>query len=91
MFVLMTAIIVLFSTQQFNFLDKDVKYRNEQIDGLRFFLSIFVVFHHYVLSESYFSAQDGHMMQSKSIQLTKLLVDMGFPYFHDLWILVLQY
>ncbi|EOJ5580379.1 acyltransferase family protein [Escherichia coli] len=54
MFVLMTAIIVLFSTQQFNFLDKDVKYRNEQIDGLRFFLSIFVVFHHYVLSESYF-------------------------------------
>lgn len=49
-FISIPLIVFIFSSNLFSFLDKDERYRNKSIDGLRFFLSIFVVFHHMIYS-----------------------------------------
>jgi len=51
--LIMTGLI--FSTKAFSFLDKSTESRVSRVDGLRFFLAIFVALHHYVLSYEHFN------------------------------------
>lgn len=54
----------VFGSRAFSFLDNPTESRVSRIDGLRFFLSFFVVCHHYVLSYRYF---EGKPWNSESI------------------------
>lgn len=47
----------IFSSKFFRFIDANNDNRRKNLDGLRFFLSVFVVFHHYGLSYFYFEGK----------------------------------
>lgn len=57
MLFILLASGALFSLKPFQCMDKSSKERNEKIDGLRFFMAVFVVFHHFALSYMYFSGK----------------------------------
>ncbi|MFT8598524.1 acyltransferase family protein, partial [Acetobacter orientalis] len=56
-FMVATIILLVFiiNSNVFSFLDKQEKNRSENLDGLRFLISISVVFHHMIFSYYYFN------------------------------------
>ncbi|PYD78510.1 acyltransferase family protein [Komagataeibacter sucrofermentans] len=57
-FICMSALVLVFSTPLFSFLDKAETGRNHHIDGLRFFLAIFVAFHHMIYCYRWYHGLD---------------------------------
>lgn len=55
--ILLATAGIIFSSKRFSFLDNSSVLRVERLDGLRFFMAIFVVFHHFSLSYMYFSGK----------------------------------
>lgn len=71
----------LLNSSFFSFIDKDNKNRANQIDGLRFFLSIFVVFHHFVLAHSWFTTGDWSLNALGAYPVNKLSGGFGVALF----------
>ncbi|WP_312209509.1 acyltransferase [Pseudescherichia sp.] len=65
----------------FSFIDKENRDRSNQVDGLRFFLSIFVVFHHFVLSYTWFTAGDWSLNALNPWPVNKLAGGYGVVLF----------
>lgn len=55
MLIAVSALIIIFNSNFFSFLDKEEKNRSENLDGLRFLLAISVAFHHMIFSYYYFN------------------------------------
>ncbi len=72
---------LLLNLPLFSFIDKENKARANQIDGLRFFLSIFVVFHHFVLAHSWFTASDWSLNALNAWPINKLAGGFGVALF----------
>lgn len=53
MVVLTTIIAFIFNSKYFSFLDRKDDFSNKEINGLRFFLSIGVAYHHFIFSYNY--------------------------------------
>lgn len=81
MLAICICVPLLFSLPFFSFIDKNNKNRANQIDGLRFFLSIFVVFHHFVLAYSLFTTGDWSLNALAAWPVNKLSGGVGVALF----------
>lgn len=81
MFIILLVSGALFSLKPFRCMDKYSHGRNEKIDGLRFFMAAFVVFHHFALSYMYFTGNPWDLSSLYEYNINQKMGSFGVAVF----------